>query len=121
MNKICTSLEQSQKLIELGIDINTADMYHAPDANIIMAEPYITKIEDETFILAYKGAVPAWNLSALLGVIKPVNNNTYTLRGTLDGGAMISFEEVTNVMFQEEEIIDAVFEMVLKLHELKML
>ena len=25
MNKICTSLEQSKKLIELGIDINTAD------------------------------------------------------------------------------------------------
>lgn len=29
MNKICTSIEQSRKLIELGIDINTADMiYH---------------------------------------------------------------------------------------------
>ena len=27
MNKICTSKEQSQKLIDLGIDINTADMY----------------------------------------------------------------------------------------------
>ena len=26
MNKICTSQKQSQKLIELGIDINTADM-----------------------------------------------------------------------------------------------
>lgn len=25
MNKICTSIEQSKKLIELGIDINTAD------------------------------------------------------------------------------------------------
>lgn len=27
MNKICTSIEQSKKLIELGIDINTADMF----------------------------------------------------------------------------------------------
>ena len=26
MTKICTSIEQSQKLMELGIDINTADM-----------------------------------------------------------------------------------------------
>ena len=26
MNKICTSIEQSQKLIKLGIDVNTADM-----------------------------------------------------------------------------------------------
>ena len=33
MNKICTSLEQSKKLVELGIDVNTADMrygYIAP-------------------------------------------------------------------------------------------
>lgn len=29
MNKICTSLEQSKRLIELGIDVNSADMvYH---------------------------------------------------------------------------------------------
>ena len=69
MNKICTSLEQSQKLIELGIDSKTADMYHAPDANIIVAEPYITKVGDKTFIPAYKGAVPAWSLTALLGLI----------------------------------------------------
>ena len=27
MGKICTSLEQFKKLIELGIDVNTADMY----------------------------------------------------------------------------------------------
>ena len=33
MNKICTTIEQSQKLIELGVDVNTADMrygYIAP-------------------------------------------------------------------------------------------
>lgn len=27
MGKICTSFEQSKKLIELGIDVNTSDMY----------------------------------------------------------------------------------------------
>jgi len=27
-SKICTSIEQSKKLIELGIDVNTADMYY---------------------------------------------------------------------------------------------
>lgn len=29
MNKICTSFKQSKKLIELGIDINTADMHYS--------------------------------------------------------------------------------------------
>lgn len=37
--------------------------------------------------------------------------------GTLDGGVMISFGEVTNVAFQEKEIIDAVFEMLVWLKE----
>ena len=33
MNKdLCTSVEQSQKLIELGIDINTADMHYYKDS-----------------------------------------------------------------------------------------
>lgn len=121
MNKICTSIKQSQKLINLGISVDTADMYHAPDVNIIVPEPYITKTKDETLVPAYKGAVPAWSLTALLSIIKPVNDNTYTLKGTLDGGALISFDEVTNVMFQEEEIIDAVFEMVCWLLENKKL
>ncbi len=29
MSKICTSLEQSKRLIELGIDVKTADMFWA--------------------------------------------------------------------------------------------
>jgi len=29
MNKLCTTIEQSQKLIELGIDVNTSDMFYA--------------------------------------------------------------------------------------------
>lgn len=61
--------------------------------------------------------IPCWSLAALLGVIKPINENTYTIRGTLDGGAIISFDEITNVMYQEEEIIDAVFEMIVWLKE----
>lgn len=28
MKKICTTKEQSQKLIELGLDVNTADMWY---------------------------------------------------------------------------------------------
>ena len=29
MNKICTSFKQSKKLIELGTDVNTADMHYS--------------------------------------------------------------------------------------------
>ena len=111
MNKICTSLEQSKKLVELGIDVNTADMYWSlVNKN---HPPIIGKYYAE-----YGGMqLPAWSLVALLSVIKPVNDNTYTIRGTLDGGAFISFDEVTNVMYQEKDIIDAAFEMVCWLKE----
>lgn len=52
MKKICTTIEQSQKLIELGIDRNTADMCW----------------QNNIFPIGFndEDAVPAWSLSALL-------------------------------------------------------
>ena len=115
MNKICTSIEQSKKLIELGVDINTADMFW----DTLFAKNPEAQVNNHHLVDEYddEHRVPAWSLTALLSLIKPVNDNSYTLIGTLDGGAMISFEEVTNIMFQEEEIIDAVFEMIVWLKE----
>ena len=40
MNKICTDIEQSKKLIELGIDMNTADMCWELDRNCLGVEAY---------------------------------------------------------------------------------
>jgi len=118
MNKICTSLEQSKKLIELGININTADMWYQYIGDSFkdgITKPiYFPMVmrDDPT-----KKDIPAWSLSALLKLIKPINENTYKIIGTLNGGAIISFEEVTNVMFQEDEIIDVAFKMVCWLKE----
>lgn len=117
MSKISTSVDQSKRLIELGIDVSTADMIYYWFGNFELNEEWY-----ELHLGTQRvdgNDIPAWSLTALLSIIKPVNDNTYTLNGTLDGGAMISFEEVTNVMFQEEEIIDAAFEMVCWLLENK--
>jgi hypothetical protein len=113
MNKICTSLEQSQKLIELGIDTKTADMYHAPDANIIVAEPYITKAGDKTFIPAYKGAIPAWSLTALLGVLP---KGTRLLKSATDDTYHCDCPK-GNIDKWFDNTIDAAFEMVVWLKE----
>ena len=61
MNKICTSVEQSKKLMELGIDVNTADMFY-PNA----PSP-VPCVDDGN----PKGDVyiPAWSISALLGLM----------------------------------------------------
>lgn len=82
MNKICTSIEQSQKLIDLGIDISTADMrygYIAPyDFSDRMYEggydpiPYHKDffIKNPMFSTEeYDGELYAWSLSALLNII----------------------------------------------------
>lgn len=66
MNKICTTVEQSKKLIKLGIDVSTADMH------------YQWYSETESALHVGKGSkklnadCPAWSLSALLGLIPSV-------------------------------------------------
>ena len=63
MNEICTSIEQSQKLIKLGIDVNTADMCW----------------QNNEFPIGFNDddAVPAWSLSALLSLLfQPSLHNT---------------------------------------------
>ena len=131
--KSYTDIEQSKKLAEI-LPFESADMYYKyvlPKSDKIHYIPEIGNPVDSlkwynkgyTFsgkrkpITLNDYCIPCWSLVALLGVIKPINENTYTIRGTLDGGAIISFDEITNVMFQEKEIIDAVFEMVVWLRK----
>lgn len=63
MNKICTDIKQSKKLMELGIDANTADMY------------YQWYSETESALHVGKGSkklnadCPAWSLSALMNLL----------------------------------------------------
>jgi hypothetical protein len=61
MNKICTSIEQSKKLIELGIDRKSSDMFYWYDENIIRIGGH--EAQSEFF------DIPAWSLSALLGLM----------------------------------------------------
>jgi hypothetical protein len=120
--KSYTDLEQSKRLAEI-LPIESADMFCADVFNkeegtrsynfhILSTWGCNTFEELKDRENKFVHFIPCWSLAALLSVIKPINENTYTIRGTLDGGATISFDEITNVMFQEEEIIDAIFEMV---------
>ena len=67
MNKICTSINQSKKLIELGIDINTADMVYCIE---LYKEGW--KYSNEAYPIdgtLERDDIPAWSLSALLGLM----------------------------------------------------
>lgn len=66
LNKICTNIEQSKKLLKLGLDINTADMYWYYD--ITPKQFYDTPwVMDEEFKPELD--MPAWSLSALFALL----------------------------------------------------
>ena len=60
MSKICTDIEQSKKLIELGIDKNTADMWY---------RKVIGGHEPVTYCSQAGKFIPAWSLSALMNLL----------------------------------------------------
>lgn len=66
MNKICTSLEQSKQLIELGIDINTSDMYWEYNHNIHAYDDIPRVVVINNWDDVNKKDFPAWSLSALM-------------------------------------------------------
>ena len=71
MNKICTSIEQSKKLIELGLDVKTADMNYSTFYGAVSKSLPMPKEVYEYFKYPIDGDkyVPAWSLSALLGLM----------------------------------------------------
>lgn len=69
----CTLIEQSKRLVELGIDLNTADMYYfldpTPIGNIYHLHPIQVDIGIRSIPNYLEGDIPAWSLTALLGLI----------------------------------------------------
>ena len=130
MNKICTSIEQSKKLIELGIDVNTADMFW----DTLFAKKPEAQVDNHHFIDEYddEHRVPAWSLSALLKLMPPylfefergIDLNIYpNLNGkgwhcsyipnNIESIKKDKFKQITN----GDNLIDAAFEMVCWLKE----
>lgn len=110
MNKICTTIEQSKKLIELGLDVNTADMMW-DDWELIgegwkLSVGYYPEIERNYGRKCY----PAWSINALLRLIPivcvlSINNKRYRIASN-----------DRNTLFYEDPL-DAVFEMIVWLKE----
>lgn len=78
MNKICTDIPQSKRLIELGIDVDTSDMVYLRsyfedegEYNLLVGsyhEGYMEK-DDGTLIPVFDEHIPAWSLSALMNLL----------------------------------------------------
>ena len=137
MNKICTTIEQSQKLIELGVDVNTADMFYADllvdgnhKYNLHPLESYGFKTFDETKLKTsdHLGFIPAWSLTVLLESMPLINEYNIEYRPIIehyeDGGWACKYynEETRNtndiyIRRYGKTPLDAAFEMVVWLKE----
>ena len=106
MNKICTSIDQSQKLIELGVDINTADMYwRLTNQN---HPPVIGK-----YCAEYGGMqLPAWSMTALLGMLA---EQSFIIK-TIENEFNIDIP-IRHCKIWFPSLFDAAFEMVVWLKE----
>lgn len=105
MNKICTDIEQSEKLMELGIDVNTADMYYTSEHS---TPSIMTGAKSD-----YSSYIPAWSLSALLEMLSfpdLFKNDGWNLYITKP----ISINNADNP-------VDACYEMIVKLKESNLL
>lgn len=109
--KICTTIEQSKKLIELGIDVDSADMMWIIDG---INNPYIAV----TDINVYLHDTPAWSLSMLLELI-PSNDKAdeyYVETESHSDYYIVRYKNCWDGCIHSEDsevsLLDAVFEMI---------
>lgn len=132
MNKISTSIEQSKKLLELGVDINTADMrygYIAPyDYSDRMYDGGYDEIPyPKDFLIKnpnfsaneYDGELPAWSLAALFNALPKIVNNETLFVETSAALWHIGYKNVYTA--RAANLVDACYELILRLHELNFL
>ena len=112
INKICTSIEQSKKLIELGIDVSTADMFWKNGVSNQYIQCFTPFVSNGTNI-DFDYDIPAWSLSALLELMPNFNMFKRTIE--------CKIETINHLIDKACDPIDAAFEMVVWLKKNKKL
>lgn len=116
--KSFTDLEQSKRLAEI-LRHESADMHYA--------RAYFEGNESDWFVglgrpIKSDDIIPCWSLAALLDVIpEGVIENYYTPNIQKENGKYSIAYGNDNLLCIADNPIDACYEMIIKLHELKML
>lgn len=125
-NSIATSIEQSKRLLELGIDPNTASMSHdrwefkGKCGYTLMTQPISASF-------SHKDAIPAWTLGNLISILpnKVVIDGSHCFLSLRKTGILYLGTMTLNVHLriptENDNLIDACCKMIIKLHELNLL
>ena len=114
-----TSIEQSKKLLELGLSPESADAFYMigdEPVDICVIYGFVTHqhLKEQ---MAYKRAVPCWSLAALLGVLP---NGIVMNKDSQSGRYHFSSTHV-GMYVTADNPLDACVDMIIKLHELNLL
>ena len=102
--KSYTDIEQSKKLEEI-LPLESADMYHSNHP--------LKRID-----IKY---LPCWSLAALIDILPILDNRSPVISKTFDGKYKVFYHESGIVTSDYDNPVDACYNMILKLYELKML
>ena len=121
-----TSLEQSKKLAEI-LPLESADMF----CLVVGDTPRVHVLTEPLNNYSHWENYPCWSLAALLEIIpKEIFSGEYIINITegLDNKWCITYDNIDNrnhsfygLSSSVDNLIDACYEMILKLHGLKML
>ena len=113
-----TDLEQSKKLAEF-LPLESADMYYSKH-DTIHANTLYGSCDRQYFHI--REQIPCWSLAALLGVFE---NNGFFYKLYFDGVFNVLEVNIDNrnihEIYYDDYSVDACYEIIIKLHELKML
>lgn len=126
--KAFTSIEQSKKLAEI-LPLITADMDYIPIVNLDGEySPSVNRWDNEHII--DEGWIPAWSLASLLNYLREIDffpeieadEHGVTMSiNYYDEEEARPLAPVHNIKVKAESFIDACYELILKLHEQKIL
>lgn len=125
--KYYTTIEQSKKLIELGLNPMTADMLYTSLDNF--KEPWVWNSKPGM----HPSDVPCWSTEALLDILDETivteEDDEYRLNFGKDGTSYYMFYEdvyrlkdnvIEELDFSCSTLLECTFEMIVKLKELKL-
>lgn len=114
--KSYTDISQSKTLSKI-LPLESADMHYHYDFDFDELESIPTITEEDDHFVLFPEDVRCWSLAALFGVL-PKGNNISTPKHVIELGYCCwnQYDEI-----YADNPIDACYEMILKLHELKML
>jgi hypothetical protein len=118
--KSYTDIKQSRKLSEI-LPLESADMFLAMNGTV----PVMSKYIDEGLITADETAIPAWSLAALISILpNSIYDNTDEYSQLEFSKISVAYHDMNDgikVGSIKDNLVDACYEMILKLHELNLL